>query len=153
MIGAAHSTCADALANEPVRTIYNPAWREGMAASLRQGLAAMSDGADAFLLALADQPAITVADLSSLIEAWRIHSDEPAAAEVAGMLMAPAVVPAKLKPQLMALRGDAGARSILRDAPAVSRVAMPSASVDIDTPDDLKRYVAQAGLSPGDSSV
>ena len=51
---------------------------------------------------------------------------------------APAIFPRTSFRELAELRGDTGARALLRrNADRVVRVAMPSAAVDIDTPEDL----------------
>ena len=46
----------------------------------------------------------------------------------------PAYFPAATFAALMALRGDAGARDLLRNAEAVE---LPDGELDLDTPDDL----------------
>lgn len=50
----------------------------------------------------------------------------------------PAIFPRSQFPALMALRGDRGAQTLLRSPKShVSAVPMPSAAMDIDTPEDL----------------
>jgi CTP:molybdopterin cytidylyltransferase MocA len=51
----------------------------------------------------------------------------------------PAVFPRALWTALHAIRGDAGARAVLRASQALTLVAMPEASFDVDTPADLAR--------------
>src|SRR5512143_2764872 len=47
-----------ALGNRPLRPVHNPDYREGMASSVKRGVAAVSPNAVAVLIALADQPQI-----------------------------------------------------------------------------------------------
>jgi molybdenum cofactor cytidylyltransferase len=50
----------------------------------------------------------------------------------------PAIFPRTMFRELAQLRGDVGARALLRrNADRVVRVPMPSAAVDVDTPEDL----------------
>jgi CTP:molybdopterin cytidylyltransferase MocA len=62
------------------------------------------------------------------------------AAQYGATLGAPAVFPASSFRDLAALRGDRGAQSLFKRNPdRVIRVPMDSASIDIDTPEDLLR--------------
>ena len=137
--GAYQEAVAAALAGEPARCVYNPGWREGMGASIRQGIAAMPPGADAVLLALADQPGLATRDYQALVAAWRAAPGQPAAAEYAGAPGVPAIFARADWPGLSTLQGDSGARALLRAAPALTRVPMPAAAWDVDRPADLDK--------------
>ena len=128
-------------------TVDNPDWADGMASSLKTGLAALPEGAAAALLLLSDQPAVGEASLRRLIGAWRRRPGKAAAARYGGVLGVPAILPRTLWSETRALSGDAGARSLLRHGETVSTVvAMPEAAWDIDTPEDTGTAVS--GLSP-----
>jgi molybdenum cofactor cytidylyltransferase len=72
-----------------------------------------------------------------------------AAALYAGEIGAPAIFPRSAFRDLTELRGDIGAREVLRRNPdRVLRVPMPSAALDIDTPEDLLTLEAQAVRRP-----
>lgn len=135
--GAYHEAVATALASEPARCVYNPGWREGMAASIRQGIAALAPEADAVLLAVADQPGVDTRQYDALASAWRAAPEQPAAAVYAGAPGVPAIFARDDWPGLTELQGDRGARSLLRDAEALTGVPMPAASWDVDRPADL----------------
>jgi CTP:molybdopterin cytidylyltransferase MocA len=51
----------------------------------------------------------------------------------------PAILPRAAWRAIRALRGDEGARALLRHAAAVTLVAMPEAELDIDTAADASR--------------
>ena len=90
------------------------------------------------LLLLADQAAVTADDLRRLAGTWRKQPQYIAAALYAGTCGAPAIFPRSSFRALAELRGDTGARVLLRRHPdRVVRVAMPSAAIDVDTPEDL----------------
>jgi CTP:molybdopterin cytidylyltransferase MocA len=107
-------------------------WAEGMAASLRAGLAALR-GAGEVVIVLADQPFITAA----VVERVRSTPGPAARAVYGGEPGHPVVVRAPLLERAGELRGDAGFRALLGGAREVecSDLADPR---DIDTRDDLE---------------
>lgn len=139
--GAAHRQVVDALQGEPARAVFNPAWAEGMGASLRQGVSALPADIAGILVLLADQAAVDRADLDRLRAAWRLRPGQPAAAAFENRIAAPAIFPADWRGRFAALHGDQGARRLLRAGP-VTEVSMASAALDVDTPDDLARISA-----------
>src|SRR5205807_1536580 len=95
------------------------------------------DGLYAVLLP-ADQATVTAEDLRRLAGTWRKQPQYIAAALYAGITGVPAIFPRSVFRELAELRGDAGARVLLRrSTERLVRVTMPSAAVDIDTPEDL----------------
>jgi molybdenum cofactor cytidylyltransferase len=90
------------------------------------------------LLLLADQAAVSADDLKRLAGTWRKQPQYIAAALYAGISGVPAIFPRSAFRQLSELRGDVGARALLRrNTDRLVRVPMPSAAVDVDTPEDL----------------
>lgn len=118
------------------RAVYNRAWRSGLAGSLQTGLAVAPVQARAALILLTDQPDVDDASLGRLVEAWRLRPGRAAAAHYANRPGAPAILPRRLFARIRTLRGDSGARAILRSLDALSVVDMPEAALDIDTPAD-----------------
>ena len=92
----------------------------------------------AVMLLLADQAAVTADDLRRLAGSWRKQPQQIAAALYGGACGAPAIFPRSSFRALAELRGDTGARTLLlRNPDRVVRVPMPSAAIDVDTPEDL----------------
>jgi len=85
---------------------------------------------------LVDQPRVDAAALHRLLVAWRRRPGVPAAARYAGRAGVPAMLPRRHWRAARALRGDEGARSLLRGV-QVTLVDMPEAALDVDTPEDL----------------
>lgn len=114
-------------------------WREGMAASLRAGIAALRHGdGDGALVVLCDQPDLDAAHLRRLCTIWRKDPTRAAASAYAGTFGVPAVLPRAWFPDLLALRGDQGARELLRGrTDRVIAVSAPTLARDLDTPADL----------------
>jgi molybdenum cofactor cytidylyltransferase len=128
------------------RIVANADWQRGMATSLRAGLAAAPRRARAALVLLVDQPRVDAATLQRLLGAWRRRPGLPAAARYAGRAGVPAVLPRRHWRAVRALRGDEGARSLLRDT-HVTLVDMPEAAFDVDTPEDLLALRGGSGRS------
>lgn len=133
------------------RAVTNPRWQEGMATSLRAGLAAVPRTARAVLVLLVDQPRIDAAAITRLVAAWRLRPNAPAAARYDQRVGVPAVLPRALWPDVKQLRGDEGARSLLRGRAATTLVEMPEAALDVDTPDDVLEL--RVGMSRSVSRV
>ena len=121
------------------RVVGNSRWREGMAESLRLGLGAVPRTATAALVLLVDQPRVDAAAIARLVAAWRRRPGVPAAARYDERIGVPAVLPRRQWSALKELRGDEGARALLRGHVAPTLVDMPEAALDIDTPNDLER--------------
>jgi molybdenum cofactor cytidylyltransferase len=138
VLGAGAGELAPLLRHSPGSVVINRHWREGIASSIRLGVARLPATCTGVMLVLADQAAVTRDDLKRLAGTWRRRPTLIAAALYAGTAGAPAIFPRSSFPALAALRGDSGARVLLRrSADRVVRVPMPSAELDLDTPEDL----------------
>lgn len=123
-----------------VNVVFNPDYAQGMAGSIRAGLAAAPAASRGVLIALADQVAVTSDDLRQLVTCWQQQPDRIVAAQYTATTGAPAIFPSELFGELAALQGDRGARALLSlHADRVVAVPMPSAALDVDTPADLAR--------------
>jgi molybdenum cofactor cytidylyltransferase len=122
-----------------VRIVHAADHAEGMGASLRTGIASLpADTAGAFVF-LGDMPRVPVAVLASLAEA--VRRGAPAAAPAfEGRRGNPVLLGRELFPQLLALTGDAGARTVLqRLADHLALIEAPDDGVlfDVDERGDL----------------
>jgi molybdenum cofactor cytidylyltransferase len=138
VLGSAAAELAPLLKHSPGSVVVNHEWREGLASSIRAALARVPPTCSGVMLMLADQAAVSADDLKRLAGTWRKQPQYIAAALYAGTLGAPAIFPRATFRELAELRGDMGARALLRRNPdRVVRVPMPSAALDLDTPEDL----------------
>jgi molybdenum cofactor cytidylyltransferase len=142
VLGAEADRCRAEIADLPVHSVVNDSWQEGMGTSIRTGIAqliSLASNLEAILIVLHDQPMINAAKLRELAAA-RVPGHCAVAAAYGGTLGAPALFARELFDELAALDGNQGARRILdvhRDR--VSRMEMPEALEDIDTPADYER--------------
>jgi molybdenum cofactor cytidylyltransferase len=118
--------------------VHNAHWTGGLATSLHAGLGAVPASARSILVTLADQPNVDERALRRLLKAWRRRPGAAAAAWYAGRPGVPAVLPRRYWRAIRTLRGDAGARVLLRGN-GITTVGMPEAELDIDTHADLAR--------------
>ena len=118
----------------------NPDAAEGIASSIRTAVRLAGDDAR-ILITLCDQPLITAAHLRSLLAI-----DAPIVATgYSGIAGAPAVFAPSLAPDLLALRGDRGARVVIeahRDVTTV--VPFEDAALDIDREDDVRELLRRS---------
>jgi molybdenum cofactor cytidylyltransferase len=109
--------------------VVNEDWTEGMGSSVRVGVRALTD-VDGCVVLTCDMPAVTAAHLRELMA-----SGEVTASAYAGRRGVPAYFPAGSFASLMKLRGDAGARELLR---AAQSVELAGGELDVDMPTDLE---------------
>lgn len=130
VLGAAAEQIVAACDLSDAVVVVNEFWAEGMGASVRLGVAEVQ-GADGVVLMTCDQPAVTAGHLRALMA-----SGEVAGSAYAGRVGVPAYFPAAEFAGLLELRGDSGARELLR---GVAGVDLPGGEVDVDTVEDLAR--------------
>lgn len=135
VLGAHKSQITDLVRGAGAAIVVNRYWREGLSSSIRTGILSLPADCAGALLMLADQYAISRADLQRLADAWRHAPTCTVAAQYAGVLGAPAIFPRASFGKLAALRGDQGAQSLLRDpVDCVVPVPMETAALDLDLP-------------------
>jgi CTP:molybdopterin cytidylyltransferase MocA len=143
VLGAYAERIRPILARVPVLVVDNPAWPEGMASSIREGIAALqqfSRALDAAVIALCDQPAFSAEVIAQLVAAQRASGCGIVAARYRGRNGAPALFLREHFPTLAHLTGEEGARALLNGDPSsIAPVDLPALALDLDTPGDLVR--------------
>lgn len=142
VVGGAQAQVADALAGLPLRMIANPDHATGQSSSLRAGIAALGQNADAVVVLLGDQPFVTAAIVEQLVAEWRASGAAIIAPTYAGQRGNPVLFARTVFPELLAVQGDQGARAVLAaDRARLRLVAFDDSRplADIDTPEDYER--------------
>jgi molybdenum cofactor cytidylyltransferase len=124
----------------PVRDAH-----EGMAASLRAGVAAAGSAAGLMIL-LPDMPEITEDDLARMLAAFALQPGKVhrAAAED-GTPGHPVIFPRRLFVELSVITGDVGGRRVMADEEVVLHpLAGQRALMDLDTPEDWAAWRAKS---------
>lgn len=128
-----------ALADSGLSVVENPDWSDGLSSSLRRGIASLPPDAAAAIVALGDQPQLDEDVMRSLIETWRATRLPIVAARYRGARTPPVLLAREIFPDVVLLRGDAGARQLMdRDPGRVGYVDVDAELPrDVDTPADL----------------
>jgi molybdenum cofactor cytidylyltransferase len=134
VLGARAEQVRDGVSLGRAEAVLCPDWEEGQAASLRCGLRALH-GAERVVVLLGDQPWVTAAAIA------RMASQPPGTrAAYDGVPGHPVVLGGALATRALDLEGDAGARSLLRDARIVECGDVADGR-DVDTVGDLKEML------------
>jgi CTP:molybdopterin cytidylyltransferase MocA len=116
--------------------VVNEDWAEGMGSSVRTGVRAVWS-LDGCVVMTCDMPAVTAEHLRVLMS-----SGEVTASSYSGKKGVPAYFPVTAFQSLIELRGDSGAKDLLRSARFVELVG---GELDVDTMEDLARARALFG--------
>ena len=130
-----------ALKGLDVTLVNNPQFADGLATSVKAGIAAVPASADGAIVCLGDMPLIDAKLIDRLVEAFAPDRGSLIVVPVAGGRRGnPVLWSRRFFPELMTLDGDIGARHLIaQHAEAVAEVEVEgkSAFLDIDTPEML----------------
>lgn len=145
--GANAELCRRELDHLDVREAFNPDWETGMASSIRvgiEGLVNMEPGIAAVVLLLCDQPHVTSDIISKLVTAHHATGRSVIASAYGGSFGVPALFSRRLFTELTELEGTSGAKEIIkRHVSETHFLRFPEGEVDVDTPHDFSRLIAQ----------
>lgn len=126
----------------PIEIIVNDAWREGIASSIRAAVESIERRdrpVETMTLMLCDQPGVSANVLQRLLSAYRATHAPVIASRYPEGPGVPVLFHGALFPALKTLKGDVGARNLIRHLDR-DVVTIPfAATADIDTPADLTR--------------
>ena len=138
---------AEPLIRHPkVVPLFCPFASEGQGASIRFGIAeAMERNIDGVVIQLADQPFVSCEILNNLVESFYLKKQKSplnyAGYVHNGLMQPPILFPKSMFPLLKELKGDTGARHILKGR-RVKGLKIKAADyrtfMDVDTPEDLQ---------------
>jgi molybdenum cofactor cytidylyltransferase len=139
VVGADPAVAAHAASRCGARIVPAADHALGLSASLKAGIASLPEGATGALIFLGDMPLVPQAVLRPLVQA--VTDGAPAAVPVwQGAQGNPVALSARLFPQILALEGDRGARSVLDGlGDQLARVQAPDGGIllDVDRPTDV----------------
>jgi molybdenum cofactor cytidylyltransferase len=142
VLGANAAEIQKSIHAENAHMVLNEAWPEGMGSSIRAGIAALPDSVDAAIISLCDQPLLCSFVFDSLIDTFISSGKSIVASEYAGSPGVPVLFARKHFPELAALQGDSGARSIIEaHHEDTALIQFTGGSVDLDTPEEYKKFI------------
>jgi molybdenum cofactor cytidylyltransferase len=129
-------------ADERVKVVVNSQFEQGMSSSIRAGIKIVDPCCTAVLIALADQPFILAEVINLLIDRFATGEKGIVLPVHHGQRGHPVILSRQYERELVALRGDAGGREIVRNHPEDClevEVDAKGVVMDIDTPEDYQR--------------
>lgn len=143
--GAEDGAIREALGGLAVRFAVNLRPQDGQGTSIAVGVAALKPWTRAALVALGDQPRIPEAVVPGLLEAFGRGGKAIVVPVYRGTQGTPVLFASEVFPELLALRGDAGARAVVLARPErVEAVALDlPMPLDVDTPEDYAKLHVQ----------
>ena len=128
------------LADAPVTLIHNSNYAQGLATSLRAGLAALGDDVDGAMVLLADMPEVTATHLRKMVAAFSPEDGRAIVVPTSqGTWGNPILWARSFFAEMQMLSGDHGAKRIAEEHPQlVVEIELDAAvRIDIDRPEDL----------------
>jgi molybdenum cofactor cytidylyltransferase len=130
VLGASEERIRDQCKLQDVLIVSHPDWAEGMGTTISRGVREFGD-VQGILVMTCDMPAVTADHLGKLVA-----SEQVAASSYGGSNGVPAYFPRDLFPELIDLKGDTGARELLRSAHGIE---LPGGELDVDTFEELEK--------------
>jgi len=140
VLGAEVDRSLQELAGLDVEMLVNESWQGGMGSSIAFGMSSILTSQplpDAVLVSLCDQPLITAEKLRPFLDTFRRFGTDVIAAQYDDVTGVPALFSKALFPKLLDLKGDKGAREIIRNSPDAMTIPLPDAGIDVDRNEDL----------------
>lgn len=150
VIGSDKKKMEAEIKNEAVDIVFNDAWEEGMASSIRCGLSRVTgkiQNLSSVIFMVCDQPFVTTGLLQNLIQEKERSSKDIVASAYAEIAGTPVLFDKSVLPELMELQGDIGARKIIvKSKERVATIDFPLGKVDMDTAEDYRKLLLQKDL-------
>ena len=132
------------LGGRAVRFAHNPDYREGMSASVKCGIAAVSPAASAVLVALVDQPQIETAIINRVIDEYEKRRGLVVIPTYGGRNGHPVLIDLRLRDELLGFDPAQGLRQVIHahtDSIVHIEVMTDSVLTDFDYPEDYRRVI------------
>ncbi|MDR8394044.1 nucleotidyltransferase family protein [Aliifodinibius sp. S!AR15-10] len=143
VLGAYADQIRDATNLVNVTAIYNKDWPEGIASSIRVGVAKslkLNASLDSILFLLSDQPFVSTDLIQDLIDKHNNRNQRITACCYKQNVGVPAIFQKHFFPELQELSGDVGAKKIIiQNSEEVEEVPFKKGSFDIDTSEDYEQ--------------
>ena len=143
--GANAAKVSASIANSKVNILVNKNWQEGMASGIVAGvhnIVSLKDSIKKIIVAVCDQPYVTSALFEQLYQMQNKSGKPIVACTYADTIGTPALFAIKYFDQLLTLKGDEGAKKILKsNRNDVATVDFPKGGIDIDTQKDYENLL------------
>jgi molybdenum cofactor cytidylyltransferase len=137
VVGHEADRVAAALDGLGVELVHNDDYGTGQASSVRTGVAAVADRADAVVVALGDMPAVSPTTVETLVDAYAAGVGDALATAYEGRRGNPVLFDRRFFDALADVTGDVGGRGLLLEHGTLIETADPGVRRDVDEPADL----------------
>ena len=147
VLGANAEKIQAQLPHTEINVVENKDWQEGMGSSIRLGVQAILESAkkfDGVLILVCDQPYLTETAIQDLVTLQASKKTAITASFYANIAGTPALFHASIFPDLLALKGDQGARKIIQERDQeLAKLQFEKGMLDIDTQDDYQQLLKE----------
>jgi molybdenum cofactor cytidylyltransferase len=144
VVGANKGEVVPELKGQPVTIIDNSFWEEGMASSVKMGLAGLyitDPKLDGVLILVCDQPYLTPELLDAMVAKYKDSGKKAVACRYQDQWGVPVLIGRELLTELMDLTGEQGAKPMLKKHKEdLAFVKFDKGIIDLDTPMDFEKY-------------
>ena len=142
VLGANAKLLEKEIDEKKVHIADNQEWKEGMASSVRCGITTLlhiAPTVDGVIIMVCDQPFVSTSLLNDLIAVQKNTGKPIVSSQYENAIGPPALFHKSIFPELMKLKGDAGARKIMEQRNNdVATVLFKQGDIDIDTEADYQ---------------
>ena len=142
VLGAGAEEIKNKISSKNFEILFNSNWHEGMASSIRAGLARCQERVkdlDHLLILLSDQPFVTKEQIEELINEQLTGNVQATFSEYDGDIGVPAIFSRSVFPYLKELTGDRGAKKLIHDKKIeFHTVKFEAGNFDVDTKEDVE---------------
>ncbi len=144
VLGANAMLVQPGIIHDKLAYITNAFWQEGMASSIHCGLNWLLDQAEPpenVLFMVCDQPHTSAGLLDELIKVQKEKAHAIVASKYGDSIGIPAIFARSIFADLLALKGDVGAKKLILQQKDIATVSFPLGDIDIDTAADYERLL------------
>lgn len=142
ILGASYEEIVRATRFEKETIVVNHEHAQGMSGSIRIGVEAVEEAAEAVIIALGDQPLVSPRTVDQLVESYKNTKAPVVVPTFKGKRGNPVLFDRSLFQEIKEVKGDMGARSVvLRNSDRVLEVGVDDEGIllDFDTKEDYER--------------
>ena len=142
VLGANDQSIKTSILKYDVETIYNPNYKSGLSSSIVSGIEHLSKkNYDAVLIALGDQPLITNRYFNTMIDAYKLNTENIISSMYNSTFGVPSIIPKPYFDKLLQLKGDKGAKDWLNSRKQTIITVESTNLMDIDTKKEYQDYL------------
>lgn len=145
IIGAEAESLLKEIKNVDVKVVLNQQFKEGMSSSIRCGVQYLQDydrNIENIIIMVCDQPYVDGVHISKLIACHEATAAKIVASTYSDRKGVPALFNKQLFPELLTLKGDVGAKALIKKYNAeTAAVFLPLGEIDIDTEENYNMLI------------